>query len=64
MDENFFLVPARMGVKDGGAVVQLLRECYGVVKGGLAPMGIGLIYETVKPVPACDQRVLGIIPWL
>lgn len=62
--ETLFLVPACAGFNNVKAAIDLLRECYGVKKSALAPMGIGLICETVKPVPEEDQRTLGIIPWL
>ena len=60
---SMYLVPVSMGLHNGRACVDLIRECYGIVKGGLAPLLIGLIYETAKPIPEDEQRTLGVLPW-
>lgn len=63
METDLILVPASNGFHHNRAAVALLRECYHVLKFGLAPFGVGLIYLTANPVSVEDQKVLGVIPW-
>ncbi len=60
---NLYFIPRNTRLLDSRAVVELLRECYGVVRAGIAPLGIGLLYETVKPIPTDEQETLGIFVW-
>lgn len=60
---NLYFVPRRTRFADARALIELLRECYGVVRAGIAPLGIGLIYETARPIPKDEQETLGIFVW-
>ena len=63
MDQTMFLVPAKAGVKNSRAAIELIRESYGVTRSTRAPMNIGIICQSTKPIAPDVQIVLGIIPW-
>lgn len=45
------------------AAVDLLKEVYGATCRGLAPHGLGLVYQTKRPVTPEDAGVLGVVPF-
>ncbi|OHA18093.1 MAG: hypothetical protein A3H57_03615 [Candidatus Taylorbacteria bacterium RIFCSPLOWO2_02_FULL_43_11] len=59
-----YLLPLR-GIRreDFRAVAELLRSSYQVLRSGLAPLGIGVLYQTATPVTDEHQQVLGLVPW-
>lgn len=58
-----YLLPARLRFQDARAAALLLRECYGVLRCGVAPMGLGILYETSRSIPTEEQDTLCIVPW-
>lgn len=56
-----YLVLAQKRLCDTGAALALVKECYGGGRARLAPLNMGLVVETQRPIPDDEMQTLGVI---
>lgn len=61
MEHPLYLVVKRRNLGDLRAALELVKECYGCVKSGLAPFWMGFVVQTTKPIPPADMEFLGVV---
>jgi len=60
-----YVVLAQNGrVQDTNAACQLIRSEFSAELSGIAPMNIGIVFATPKPVPAEYHATLGLIEFI
>lgn len=61
MEHPLYLVLKRPRLMDLRAALELVNECYGCIQSGLAPMLMGFVVKTERPIPETDMEILGVI---